>query len=133
MKKLIVISALLVAGAMMFAADTKAASTDTKAAATTTTTAATTDTKAAAPVATTLEGTVAKTVAANTAKKTPAEIVVIGADGKDNTFVVKANAAITGADGKAIKLAQVTAKSKVKVTFAAAGKAQEASAIELLK
>ena len=37
MKKLIVISALLVAGAMMFAADTKAASTDTKAAATTTT------------------------------------------------------------------------------------------------
>ena len=132
MKKLIVISALLVAGAMMFAADTKAASTDTKAAATTTT-AATTDTKAAAPVATTLEGTVAKTVAANTAKKTPAEIVVIGADGKDNTFVVKANAAITGADGKAIKLAQVTAKSKVKVTFAAAGKAQEASAIELLK
>lgn len=122
MKKLAVISALLVAGAMMFAADAATATTtDTKAAP-----------KAAAPVAASiLEGTVAKTVAADSAKKTPAEIVVIGADGKSNTFIVKAATKITGADAKDIKLAQVAEKSKVKVTFTA-GKLEVASAIAVL-
>lgn len=148
MKKLTVISALLIAGAMMFATDA-ATATDTKAApkATTTTAAATTDTKAApkadakvapkaeakvaAPVASTLEGTVAKTVAADAAKKTSAEIVVIGADGKSNTFVVKAATKITGADGKELKLAQIVEKAKVKVTYTA-GKAEVASDIAVL-
>jgi hypothetical protein len=130
MKKLSVIAALVLVGAFVFAADnaTKPAAPAAPAAAPAATAAAA-PAAPAAPAVTTLEGTIAKVIVANKAKKTSDEISVVGADGKAVLIGVKAGAVITGADGKALAFAKLAAKEKVKVEYTLKGKLAEASSI----
>lgn len=134
MKKLAVIAALALVGTFVFAADNA-----TKPAAPAATAAAPAATAAAAPAApaapavTTLEGTIAKVVAANKAKKTGEELSVVGADGKAVLIAVKPATTITGADGKALAFAKLAAKDKVKVEYTLKGKIAEASSITIVQ
>jgi hypothetical protein len=65
----------------------------------------------------TFTGTISKVTPGDPAKKTPTEIVAKGDDQKEVTFHLARNAALTGADGKAITVDKLTAGTKVEIRY----------------
>ena len=85
------------------------------------------DAKAAAKTAT---GAVVSYTAADTAKATPA-VLVVKVAGQDQSFVVDAKTVVSGKDKKAVDVATVKAGANVVVTYAAVDKALDATSVVL--
>jgi len=73
--------------------------------------------KVAAAQLQTFTGTISKMTPADPVKKTPAEIVAVGADQKEVTFVVKSKAVIHDADGKPTTVDKLKVNDKVEIKY----------------
>ncbi len=73
--------------------------------------------KVAAAQMQTFTGTINKVTPADPVKKTPAELVAVGADEKEVTFVVKSKTVIHGADGKPTTLDKLKVSDKVEIKY----------------
>ncbi len=78
----------------------------------------------------TATGAVVSYAAADTAKATPA-VLVVKVAGKDESFVIDAKTTVEGKDKKAVDVATVKAGANVVVTYAAADKALDAVSVVL--
>jgi len=65
----------------------------------------------------TFTGSISKVIPADPVKKTQPQVVALGADQKEITFHLAANAVLSGADNKPITLEKLTAGTKVEIKY----------------